>query len=341
MSRARALLTLGVAGLLCGGCVAAAIPIVAGGSIAGKRILNGDDTPDGEGAGSKPDAAPARADAADAPDATPLATPEARALLSGLQGASTAPPRPGAVAAAPVAGVAMATGGSAEAAVASLQAYQTLWSYVDAQVALRRGGGTPRSVVLAERTSLDAPAWVPCADKPIAILFDLDEQAQGADPDARWRRWIGDGTDAVVAVPGAVEGVDALRREGVQTIFMSARWPSDARGVVALLSRLGFGEMVPGKTLLLRGGESPVSGDQLRRTLAASYCVVAVVGDSLGDFSDLFDAGDAARRPAAATETMVAPLWGAGWFLLPNPVRSTVAPTPQPSPEIPEKSPKE
>lgn len=311
MSRLRALLTLGAAGLLCGGCVAAAIPIVAGGSIAGKEFL-GRDKPEPE-----PDPVPV-ATATPAPveapgDATAtLATPEARALALRLQASAAASP------AAPA---------SAESAAASLQAYQSLWAYVERQVAARKAGEAVRSVVLAEGATLDAPRYVPCEAKPFAILFDLDESATGSDPDARFRRWIGDGSDQVSAVPGAVEGIDALRREGVQAIFTSGRRPSGNNAAAAMLARLGFGDFVPGKTLILRGGEPPIPGDHVRRTVAASYCVVAIVGDALGDFSDSFDAGDAARRPAAATETMVAPLWGAGWFLLPNPVRSTATTT--------------
>lgn len=311
MTRLRALLTLGAAGLLCGGCVAAAIPIVAGGSIAGRQLLgSGAEVPataPSPAASPTPDAAPASGAVADT-----LATPEARALAQQLS-ASVAAARD--------------MSGSAESAARSLQAYQSLWAYVERQVAARAAGDGVRSVVLTAGASLEAPRYVPCDAKPLAILFDLDEQAQGGDPDARWRRWIGDGSDAVVAVPGAVEGVDALRREGVQALFVSGRWPRDAAGVVAVLDRLGFGRMEPGKTLLLRGGNPPVSPDQVRQTLASSYCVVAIVGDALGDFSDALDQGDGTRRAAAATETMVAPLWGAGWFLLPNPVRSTAAPT--------------
>jgi hypothetical protein len=311
VTRLRALLTLGAAGLLCGGCVAAAIPIVAGGSIAGRQLLgSGAEVPataPSPAASPTPDAAPASGAVADT-----LATPEARALAQQLS-ASVAAARD--------------MSGSAESAARSLQAYQSLWAYVERQVAARAAGDGVRSVVLAAGASLEAPRYVPCDAKPLAILFDLDEQAQGGDPDARWRRWIGDGSDAVVAVPGAVEGVDALRREGVQALFVSGRWPRDAAGVVAVLDRLGFGRMEPGKTLLLRGGNPPVSPDQVRQTLASSYCVVAIVGDALGDFSDALDQGDGTRRAAAATETMVAPLWGAGWFLLPNPVRSTAAPT--------------
>ena len=46
--------------------------------------------------------------------------------------------------------------------------------------------------------------------------------------------------------------------------------------------------------------------------------------DQLGDFSDLFNAGltPATRREAAQSPAITAK-WGAGWFVLPNPVYGT------------------
>lgn len=225
--------------------------------------------------------------------------------------------------------------GAGEAAAYSLQAYQALWRHLDAQVAERKRGGAVRSVVLAADATLDSPRYATCGQKPLAVIFDLDENADVGvngtiDPDARWRRWNGDGSDQVIAVPGAVEGVEAARREGVTVIFTSDRRREGAAGVIALMARLGFGALESGRTLHLRGDlENPAADDPLRQSIAQNYCVIALVGDSLGEFSDLFEAqGGAARAPTAATETMVAPLWGAGWFLLPNPVRSTVKPAP-------------
>ncbi|MFL9842207.1 acid phosphatase [Sphingomonas sp. ST-64] len=324
MTRAGAIAALTAASLLTGGCAAAAIPVLAGGMIARGKSDGGD-----KPAEAAQQAVP-RQSAQKAPEARaedpPLATERAQAMMRSAEEGGVVPVEgmtaPGGVTAPEVADAPAA--GAGEAAALSLQAYQTLWTHVAAQVAVRKAGGTPRSVVLAAGARLDAPRYVDCGTKSLAILFDLDENAEGSDPEARWRRWNGDGTDLVVAVPGAVEGVEAVRREGVQAIFTSARARSGAAGVSALIARLGLGDTVAGKTLFLRGGEPPISGDQMRRTIAASYCVIAIVGDSLGEFSDAFDAaGDAARRPTAATETMVAPLWGAGWFLLPNPVRST------------------
>ncbi len=53
--------------------------------------------------------------------------------------------------------------------------------------------------------------------------------------------------------------------------------------------------------------------------------MVALVGDQLGDFTDLFNPGGVPVpiRRNMATETMIAPLWGSGWFILPNPVYGT------------------
>src|SRR3546814_18211893 len=52
------------------------------------------------------------------------------------------------------------------------------------------------------------------------------------------------------------------------------------------------------------------------------YCVIAQVGDQLGDFTDLFNATtpDVADRRATVSGKNVEWLWGLGWFLLPNPV---------------------
>ncbi len=214
--------------------------------------------------------------------------------------------------------------GAGEAAAYSLQAYQALWSHISVQLAARKSGAPVQSVVLAPGATLEAPRYLPCEQRPLAIILDLDENAGQPDPATRWRRWRGDGTDSLIAAPGAVEGIEAARREGVKVFFSSGRLQAEAPGVAALIERLGFGAYTPGVTLFLRGeAEASRSGDSVRQEIASTHCVIALVGDSLGEFSGLFDtAGNVGRRPTAVTETMVAPLWGAGWFLLPNPVRS-------------------
>jgi predicted secreted acid phosphatase len=72
----------------------------------------------------------------------------------------------------------------------------------------------------------------------------------------------------------------------------------------------------------LRGEGAPSGKDERRWRIAQKYCVVAMVGDQLGDFTDLFNLPDnnVLARRNMTSESLLAPLWGAGWFVLPNPV---------------------
>ena len=80
----------------------------------------------------------------------------------------------------------------------------------------------------------------------------------------------------------------------------------------------------PGRRLLpAQAASDPLQKQSGRRArIAQSYCVIAMAGDNLGDFADVFNADEsaiAARRAMVARGTY-AQLWGNGWFLMPNPV---------------------
>lgn len=225
--------------------------------------------------------------------------------------------------------------GSGESAGLSLQAYRALSDYLTRQIAFRRKD-TLQQMVLSDGATLAAPRFDPCGAKPPAVVLDIDETAvlnlgyEGdaarrgeAYDDARWQRWERTGADKVAAVPGAVSALAAARAAGIAVIFNSNRASANAAATVAAIDHAGLGPVKHGETLWLKGDADGGSGkDGRRRAIAARYCVVAMVGDQLGDFSDLF--GDprltpAARRAAAAAPAL-AGLWGNGWFLLPNPV---------------------
>ncbi len=222
--------------------------------------------------------------------------------------------------------------GSGEAGALSIQAFRALLDHVAVQVKAR-----PKdSVVLADDTTLDAPAFVPCGDKPLAAVFDVDEtlvlnlgfeekdarRGGGAFDSAMWDRWEKTGAGSVAPVPGAVFTVDALRAQGVAVIFNTNRAAANAAGTVAAIKAAGLGNAVHGETLFLSGDDATGSRkDGRRRTIAARYCVIALGGDQLGDFSDLFNAiKSVSDRRLAATRGRMAQMWGAGWFALPNPV---------------------
>jgi 5'-nucleotidase (lipoprotein e(P4) family) len=228
--------------------------------------------------------------------------------------------------------------GSGEAAAASVQAYQALTRYLLDVAAYGKRDGA-RQVVLADGASLDAPRFEPCGNKPKAVVLDIDETAllnlgyeadeaqRGTGYDAgRWSRWEQTGADKVVAVPGAKSALDRARAAGVTVIFNSNRSNLAARQTEAALDHAGLGPAKHGTTLWLKGDKGEGSGkDDRRAAIASSYCVVALVGDQLGDFSDLFNAGSLTppARRALAGAPQIASLWGNGWFVLPNPVYGT------------------
>jgi 5'-nucleotidase (lipoprotein e(P4) family) len=192
------------------------------------------------------------------------------------------------------------------------------------------------SVVIAPGSTLDAPTFVPCGRKPLAIVFDIDETAilnLGYEADAarrgetfdpqRWADWERTGRTQVAVVPGLLDVIKVARIENITVVFNSNRSVAHAAETAAMLDGVGLGPVVQGETLWLQGDGG--GKDARRWAIAAKYCVVAMSGDQLGDFSDLFNAPamlPGARRDAVAGRK-TSLMWGHGWFMLPNPVYGT------------------
>jgi len=222
--------------------------------------------------------------------------------------------------------------GSAEAAALTRQTWRILADYVDEQVA----SGTHKSVILTPDSTLSNPHFVPCDGKPAAIVLDVDETAilnLGAEYDdlmagrlgfdaAAWDRWEKFGAPYVAATPGAKEAIDRLRDHGVTVIFNSNRKAENADGAAAAINAAGLGPVRFGETLFLDDAASKGMKDGRRQRIAAQYCVLAMGGDQLIDFSDLFktEPSSIATRRATVAYSGIADLWGNGWFVMPNPV---------------------
>ncbi|MDB5688869.1 MAG: super, subIIIB family protein [Sphingomonas bacterium] len=222
--------------------------------------------------------------------------------------------------------------GSGEGAAISRQT----WNAVIDHVASRLAGKDRSGVVLADDATLAAPRFVSCAGKPPAAVFDVDETvllnlgaeaddlARGANSfdEARWDRFEKTGGASTVAAPGAAEALARLRAMGLTVIFNSNRKAANAAESRAAIEAAGLGPAVHGETLFLSGDDATGSRKDMRRArIAARFCVMALGGDQLGDFSDLFrSVGSVTARRVATGSPPVDRLWGRGWFVLPNPV---------------------
>ena len=228
--------------------------------------------------------------------------------------------------------------GSGEAAGASIQAYRMLSDYA---VAMSKRRSIPQSVPMGLPDAPGGVGTVSCLNadksiKPLAVVFDVDETVilnrgyefwqaySGHGYDSReWADYARTGAPSVAPVPGAVTGIRRLREAGITVVFNTNRKSDTAAGTAAAIAAAGLGKAVHGQTLFLAGDDAMGSRkDGRRATIAAKYCVIALGGDNLGDFADVFNTSGLApqaRRELAATGKF-ARLWGAGWFALPNPV---------------------
>jgi 5'-nucleotidase (lipoprotein e(P4) family) len=223
--------------------------------------------------------------------------------------------------------------GSGEGGASSIQAYHAFRDYV---VATAEGARPAESVVLAAEATLDNPRMIPCGDRPLAVVLDVDETAlqnlgyeydeaaSGRSYDQeRWNRWERTGANAVAAMPGAVAALQTIRNHGVTIIFNSNRLAANAAQTRAAIEGAGLGPAVHRETLFLKGDHGEGSAkDPRRAAVSAHYCVIAMAGDQLGDFSDLFNARTLSvpDRRRYATSPPFSALWGRGWFMLSNPV---------------------
>jgi hypothetical protein len=209
--------------------------------------------------------------------------------------------------------------GSGEAAALSRQTYAALEGYALAQAAHR----PTDSVVLANGATLAAPAYVPCGDKPFAAVFDIDETV-ALNTGLMHTRALGPGAPrdtTVLPVPGAVEAIRALKAAGVTAIYNTNRTANMSEATIAALVSIGLDAPVHGETLFFSGDDALRGNkDGRRATIAAKWCVIAMAGDQLGDFSELFNAKamSVAERRQAAASGPIAANWGRGWFALPN-----------------------
>ena len=228
--------------------------------------------------------------------------------------------------------------GSGEAEAQDLQTYIAMADFLIGKASDKAVGHPVNSVVLAPGATLQAPVFEPCGDKPLAIVLDVDETSvlnlgfEGdrllsggkRDPN-RWDAWQKSDQGKVVPVPGVLDMIAVARKSGITVVFNSNRSADHADATAAMLSQAGLGTVKHLDTLWLQGDAGAGDAKDPRRwAISQHYCVVAMAGDQLGDFSDLFNAGlPLSERRGAVNSRDLQIMWGHGWFILPNPVYGT------------------
>jgi hypothetical protein len=161
-----------------------------------------------------------------------------------------------------------------------------------------------RSALIDPSTLTTAPKRRDCATQAPAVLIDLDPG-----------RGVFDLDNPPAAAPGLAEQLASLRTAGL-TILWSASLPTTAsEKLYNILAATGLDTDRTDRLLLLG---APGERKQARRQAAArDWCILAIAGDSKGDFEEAFDYLRDPNGPIA--QTLSANL-GDGWFLTPQPI---------------------
>lgn len=312
-------------GAMLSGCVAAAIPLVAGGAL----VARGDSKDDSGAADAGAEAETASIARVDIPVETAVPTtavrtqpvPEPVGELPSLAGQPAPEGEPQSDPAQPESAfetafadrVTEADGTSARAAPVrapttpgpreplSLRAYDALYAYVDAQ-AKRDPVEQPRDSALLSSPGLLRPDRTECSIRPPAVVIDLDPAEANFDPTV---------TPARNTMLGQMLG--AMRQQEIAVYWISGLPAVEAGAVRRALAAAGLDPDGKDQLLLMRNGQD--RKQERRRELARSHCVVAIAGDTRADFDELF-AFLRDRNAAQPLEELV----GAGWFLTPLPI---------------------
>lgn len=330
MKPARLLLAASVAlqPVLLGGCVAAVVPVIAGGMVA-KTRMDGkpDKAPKGEHRREKRVTVEAPAQAALSPSAAIKDSRPARRRAKPEK--STPPPK---LAEAPPSDLPQrirpltdsdraaefgvpangtprlltgltalpAPGSSPSAGGASLPAFVRY-----ALTAAQPKPGQPfHSALIDPATLTGQPTRPDCGTQPPAVVIDLDPGKTAFDLD-----------DPPAAAPGLAEQLAALRAAGLTVLWQTALPVAKSERLYSTLAATGLDPDRTDRLLLARkAGESK----QARRQAAArDWCIVALAGDSKGDFEEAFDY---LRDPGGPIATALSANLGEGWFLIPQPI---------------------
>lgn len=166
--------------------------------------------------------------------------------------------------------------------------------------------GQPFRSALIDPASLTSrPTRANCGSQPPAVLIDLDPGKAAFDLD-----------DPPAVEPRLAEQLATLRAAGL-TILWQASLPADtSERLHVILAAVGLDPDRTDRLLLIRkAGERK---QDRRQDAARDWCILAMAGDSMGDFEEAFDY---LRDPNGISAATLSANLDDGWFLTPQPVR--------------------
>ncbi|MEM1051275.1 MAG: hypothetical protein AAGI28_04195 [Pseudomonadota bacterium] len=159
----------------------------------------------------------------------------------------------------------------------------------------------PSAAMLSDRISLE-PVKATCGGVSPTILIDLDPEGG-----------LFDSTAASRPPSGLARGLAQLRESGVDIAWISGNGMDKLDAVTRSLKFSGLDLYNKDRVLLVR---SPDDRKQaLREELSQVSCLIAIAGDTRSDFDELYDY---LKNPADADS--LEPLIGDGWFIIPQPL---------------------
>jgi hypothetical protein len=281
---------LALAGTSLSGCVAVAIPALAGSALVGTRI-------DGEEPGDKQRAASAPAPQAPAAAARPAANP---VVIVASSATAPAVPAPVAVVAPVAAPVTAAPAVSAPSGAPRPEqfGFSQFVRYGRGVAAVSAGATGPLSAMLADPIALDGQRKRCAAGQQPVAVIDLDPAgglfAPPADPERN---------------PGPALGLAVLREAGVKIAWLSDLPVAEIGAVRTALEIAGLD--LRGEDIVSLRRDAEDRKQARKESLAGTSCIIAIAGDAKPDFDERFQY---LRNPeaGAALETAI----GDGWFLI-------------------------
>jgi acid phosphatase len=192
------------------------------------------------------------------------------------------------------------------------------------------------------------PDQANAADLPPAIILDVDEtvvsnaefQASFAAPftNAKLDKW--NETSKAHAIPGVVEFIELARESGVDIFFITNRPCEPKAGTnaacpqesVTVQDIIEAGIDTDAEHVLLANERPEWDREKVvrRNLIAETHRVIMLIGDDLSDFIPCVRSSP--RSPCTERATIesrdelayeYSKYWGAGWFVLPNPMHGS------------------